>query len=114
MKHVVLAALALLTAGAAQADEIKLAKPLAGASLHDAGVDMSVYWTNAENGFEVVATYAVRDAAFDPHRLVMLLNEGDKVSFGLPHKPEAYYSFSRQGGAVSVQVENITTKLASR
>ncbi|MBX2856576.1 MAG: hypothetical protein KTR21_16430 [Rhodobacteraceae bacterium] len=114
MKRSILAAIALLTASAAHADEITLSQPLAGASLHDAGVDMSVYWTEAESGLEVVATYAVRDAAFESHRLVMVLNDGDKVSFGLPQRREAYYTFSRIGDVVSVQAESITTKVASR
>ncbi|WP_108260154.1 hypothetical protein [Mangrovicoccus ximenensis] len=101
MTRLFLAAALALSAGAAAADEITLAKPLAGAALHEGGVDMSVYWTEVAEGYEVVATYKGA-ADSDAARIAMVLNDGDRVSFGLPGTRGLVYSFARQDGAVTV------------
>ncbi len=101
MTRMFLAAALALTAGAAAADEITLKTPLAGAALHEGGVDMSVYWTEVAAGYEVVATYQ-GTADVQASRIAMVLNEGDRVSFGLPGTRGVVYSFARENGAVTV------------
>lgn len=107
------AALFALSATAALADDITLAKPEAGATLHDAGIDMSVYWTPAAEGagYEVVATYLTATDA-EPSRIAMVLNDGDRVSFGLPGARGVIYSFAREGAAVTVTGTRLGTDLA--
>lgn len=98
----------------ALADAIALDGPMKGASLHEAGVDMNVYYTEIMNGaFEVVATYAARETPAETGRLVMALNEGDAVRFGLPGHKNALYSFERKGEIVVVMAEAIERQLAS-
>ncbi|WP_172331297.1 hypothetical protein [Mangrovicoccus sp. HB161399] len=101
MTRFILAAALALTAGTASAGEITLAKPLAGAALHEGGVDMSVYWTEVDAGYEVVATY---QGAADQQasRIAMVLTDGDRVTFGLPGTRGLVYSFARENGAVTV------------
>ncbi|MHA6347271.1 hypothetical protein [Roseivivax sp. CAU 1761] len=97
-----LALAALATAAApALAGEIRLDAPRAGATLHDTGTAMTVYYDTTETGYEVVATYA--DAFRGPARLSLELADGDAVSFGLPGKQGTLYHFARDGEAVVVR-----------
>ncbi|WP_428927030.1 hypothetical protein [Marinibacterium sp. SX1] len=113
MKTTFAAALALATiAGAAGADVITLNQPLSGASLHDGGVDMNVYMTEADGGMEVVATYTPVDT-FAPARVAMVLADGDEVGFGLPGAPTAYYTFARSGDDVTVTASPVGVKFAA-
>lgn len=115
MRKAVLAALVVLSAGAAQADVVEISRPLAGATLNDAGIGMSVYWTEeADGGFNVVATYASLNGAYQPNRISMLLKDGDTVSFGLPERSDAYYTFERSGDMVRVSGESIRKMIAAR
>ena len=91
-----------------------LSKPLSGATLHKGGVDMTVYSAEAGAGSEVVATYVTRDAAYEPLRMAMLLEDGDTVTFGLPDRAGVYYTFSREDGVVRVKADTLLDKLASR
>lgn len=86
----------------ARADSISLDTPMAAASLHEDHVDMVVYFLDRSDHFEVVATFAARDSAYDPARLRMGLAEGDAVSFALPGHIETQYSFSRLKDVVTV------------
>lgn len=116
MKRFALAAalLAFAAAGAAKADEITLRAPLAAAAVHEGDIDMSVYWTEVGTGYEVVATYAPRDAMEETGRLVMLLEEGEKVSFALPGEAQVIYAFARDNGAVQVRATNAWSVVATR
>ncbi|WP_138467542.1 hypothetical protein [Poseidonocella sp. HB161398] len=111
MTRILLAAALALSATAAAADEVTLSKPLAGAALHEGGVDMSVYWVEAAAGYEVVATYQGQADA-QPARIAMVLADGDRVTFGLPGARGLLYSFARDGGAVTVSGSRIGVDLA--
>jgi hypothetical protein len=104
--HYLAAALILGAAGFAapdtRADSIRLDRPMAGASLHAGGVDMTVYYVAHDDHFEVVATYVQQDGPYDPARLRMGLSDGDDVSFGLPGLPGVLYRFARDGRSVTV------------
>lgn len=108
------AVIALSTAAAVQADQVVLSEALAGATLHEAGIDMSIYYTEAETGLAVVATYVPQDATNVPARLAMLLQDGDKVSFGLPGQRGVIYSFARNDADVTVTADRIGTQYAQR
>lgn len=94
-------ALALVPA-LAGAGDIRLARPLDGASLHTGTVAMSVYYTRAEgDAVELVATWLAAGAE-RPHRLRMALTDGDAVSFSLPGHMETAWAFARSGDTVTV------------
>lgn len=114
MKTIFAAAALALTAGHAFADTITLSAPMAGATLQDSAVDMSVYWTDAGDAYALVATYVTDDAPTDPARLHMQLKDGDRVSFGLPGADSRLFTFARDGGAVSVTSARVGVDLASR
>ncbi len=94
----------------ARADSISLDTPMAAASLHEGHVDMVVYFLDRSDHFEVVATFAARDSAYDPARLRMRLAEGDAVSFALPGHIETQYSFSRLTDVVTISANPIDAK----
>ncbi len=98
----VLAVLAPVSAGAG---EISLTAPMQGATLHEAGLDMSVYFTEASGGYEVVATYVSANAT--PNRIRMLLTDGDNVSFSLPGHNNVVYNFNRNQTKVGVTAEQV-------
>lgn len=102
-----------LTASVASAEDISLTTPKSGATLHEGGIDMSVYYTDTQDGLEVVATYTPRVSAYAPQRMTMLLQDGDAVSFGLPGVYDLSYSFSRTGDAVAVRAVTNSVQLAS-
>ncbi|WP_172331756.1 hypothetical protein [Mangrovicoccus sp. HB161399] len=89
---------------ATQAAEITLNAPFAGGTVSGALTDMSVYYTQAEDGaFTVVATYLAKDAAAQPARLMMEMQDGDALRFGLPGHPGELYSIERDGSDVHVR-----------
>lgn len=102
MKAMFLAAAAALVAFGANAGEISLSAPMAGATLNGEVADMSVYYTTGENdSFHIVATY-VTDEASEPAQLVMDLQEGDALRFSLPGAMGEIYGFARKDGVLSV------------
>ncbi len=101
-----------VTALSAHADQITLTSPLAGASLHAGDVDMSVYWTDVETGYEVVATYLEADAV-TPAQMTLVLVDGDAVTFSLPGRLDHSYKFARTGAAVTVKTLDNTALFAS-
>ncbi|WP_420325720.1 hypothetical protein [Mameliella sp.] len=112
MNKLLTAAAFALTSTAALAGTVTLDAPAAGATLHEAGVNMSLYWTEAEGGYELVATYVTDDTAA-PARLVMLLQDGDNVTFGLPDAPDTAFKFIRTGDVVVVAAHTPSTALVS-
>lgn len=112
MKPYLTAALIALSAGAAQADVITLDTPMAGASLHDGIVDMAVYWTQDGSAQKVVATYAPKNAQAETGRLLMHLEDGDRVTFGLPGHAGVVYGFSREGDVLRVETAPTALQLA--
>lgn len=99
------AAVFALGTGAAFADQIELTKEMQGASLHEGGVDMVVYYLEEPDHFQVVATYAPKNEPFDPGRLRMGLRDGDSVRFGVPGQHQVIYSFARTGDTVTVSAD---------
>ena len=100
-------------AGAASAEDITLPAPMSGATLHEGGVDMAVYMTEVDGGYEVVATYTPTET-YAPTRVAMVLADGDAVSFGLPGAPSAHYDFARTGDAVTVTANPVGVRFASK
>ncbi|TPE50188.1 hypothetical protein [Amaricoccus solimangrovi] len=115
MKNVsLLAAAAAVFAAPAFAEDFVIKAPGQGMSLHEGPVDMVAYYQPAEDGLlEVTATYAARDGAGEPARLVLGMRDGDGVSFRLPGVPNVTYSFARAGDYVTVRsFEEIRTASA--
>jgi hypothetical protein len=105
---------AALLAAPASADQVTLAAPAEGWSLHDGPLDMALYYAAAGGSMlEVIGTYAPK-AGGEARRLVMGLSEGDAVSFAMPGYPRATYSFARTGDAVTASVAVSPRVLASR
>ena len=73
-------AAAMFATGSAHAANIELTKEIQGASIHEDGVDMVVYYTHAGEAFEVVATYVEDGDAATPYRMRMALRDGDSVT----------------------------------
>jgi len=113
MKRILTAAALALTASHAFADTVTLAAPMAGATLHESDVDMSVYWTDAGGAYALVTTYVIDEAPAEPARLQMHLAEGDSVSFGLPGVQGRLFTFARDGGTVSVTSARLGVDVAS-
>lgn len=111
MKSILIATM-LFSSTAVAAGEIKLTKEIQGASLHEDGVDMVVYYTKEGEIFEVVATYLTDDSADGPARIRMGLMNSDRVTFALPGRPEMNYTFFRHGS--TVRVETTPTGAAPR
>jgi hypothetical protein len=97
------------TAAASGEARIQLEAPLAAASLHEGRVDMVVFYLEHDDHFEIVATYAERDAAYEPMRLRMGMADGDAVSFGLPGHGDVLYRFAREGTDVVVTATDVDT-----
>lgn len=98
------AAALALSATAALAGEITLSEEIQGATLHEAGVDMSVYYLDKGAVFETVATYAAPGA--ETGRMRMGLMDGDSVSFALPGQMQTTYTFARSGAVVTVSAQS--------
>lgn len=97
-------ALALLAAPAF-AGNVALDHAIQAGSLHEGGVDMVAYYTDATDGaLEVTATFAARTSDATPMRVVMALNDGDATRFGLPDHRGTSYAFARHGETVVISV----------
>lgn len=98
----------------AQAEEVTISRALAAGSLHDGALDMVAYWTEVPDGaLEVTATFRDRATDDEPMRVVMPLQDGDAVAFGMPGYEVALYSFARSGQAISISVEIEPDKIAA-
>jgi hypothetical protein len=91
----------------ALADEMTVDRPIAAASLHDGPLDMVAYYMPAENDLKVTATFVGREDGARPMRAVMLLADGDDVSFAMPGHLDALYRFVRNGPALAVSVRRV-------
>lgn len=106
-----LTATLVLTAAPAFADPVSLDAPMQGASLQSGLVDMTIYYTAAEDEFEVVAGYSVRGIDPETKWLRMGLEDGDRTSFALPNNNGIVFHFGRSGDTVSVAAERVKSKL---
>lgn len=94
---------AAIPLSSALAETISLSAPLAGSSLRSGGIHMSTYFIPvAQDALEVVVTYADDATPYQPKRIVMALRDGDQARFGLPGHPGTLYTFSRDGGVVTI------------
>lgn len=114
LKTVFTSAALALSLTAAHADSVTLTSDAAGATLHHAGVDMSLYWVDTPEGFEVTARYLEpNDKGVESKLLQMLLTAGNKVTFGLPGVPGQSFTFAATGDAVTVTAKHTWRQLAS-
>ena len=97
--------LATLFLTPAFAEEITVARPIEGGSLHDGSLDMVAYYVPAEGDLlEVTATFAPNGGG-EPLRVVMGLADGDSVAFSMPGDEASLYAFSRAGAEVTISSE---------
>src|SRR5919112_5930141 len=97
----------------AQAEEVTISQALAAGSLHEGALDMVAYWTEVPDGaLELTATFRDRATASEPMRIVMPMQDGDALAFGMPGYEGALYSFARSGKEISISVEVEPNRLA--
>lgn len=109
MKALTLSALIAIAPVAAIADSLTLSAPMSGGTVHADTVDMSVYWLPSDTAFEVVAQYVDRNRETAPQRLRMRLEQGERVSFGLPGQTGTVYAFARSATALTVTAQPVWT-----
>lgn len=98
----------------AHAEEVTISRALAAGSLHESALDMVAYWTEGPGGaLEVTATFRDRATDDEPMRIVMPVQDGDALAFGMPGYDGALYSFARSGQAISISVEFEPDRIAS-
>jgi hypothetical protein len=114
MKAFALAALLGATLMApAHAEEVTISKPLAAGSLHDGPLDMVAYWLEVPgDALEVTATFRDRATDNEPMRIVMPMQDGDALAFGMPGYAGSLYSFARSGKELNISVETNPDRLA--
>ncbi|WP_167620228.1 hypothetical protein [Paracoccus ravus] len=87
------------------AGTVSIWAPIQAGSLHEGPLDMVIYYRPVEGQLlEVTGTYAPRSGGA-ASRFVMVLSDGDAVSFAMPGYREARYSFVRKGISVTATVE---------
>ena len=101
-------ALTLVLAAAAlpaYAADVQTRTPVEAMSLEAGAVRMVSYFVPAEGDlYTVTATWIAGDDAA-PQRLVLQLDEGDRVSFSVPGHADTLFTFARDTDAVSVSAE---------
>lgn len=113
MKFAITLVTLALTTTQVLADEMTLTSPMAAETLHEGGLDMNVYFVEAEEGYEVIGTYTARAGAYAPARIQMLMQDGDSVAFGMPGVQDVLYSFERTGDTLHVSADNTGLQYAS-
>ena len=99
----------------AQAEEVTISKPMAAGSLHEGPLDMVAYWLDGPEGsLELTATFRDRETDDEPMRIVMPMQNGDSLSFGMPGYRGTLYSFARTGREISISVETAPALIAAR
>ena len=114
MRTILTAALLALAPLAAQADQIRLDKPMQGATLTESGIDLTAYWTEEGDMAHVTAAYVTSWDDEGPAHVQMQLAEGDAVTFALPDARHIAFTFLRMDGAVHVRSTPLADRLASR
>ena len=90
----------------AQAEEVTISHALTPGSLHEGALDMVAYWLDGPDGaLELTATFRDRTTDDEPMRIVMPIQDGDALSFGMPGYDNSLYSFARSGKEISISVE---------
>ena len=89
----------------AQAEEVTISQALAAGSLHEGALDMVAYWLDGPDGaLELTATFRDRATDDEPMRIVMPMQDGDALSFGMPGYPSLLYTFARVQSGVTISV----------
>ena len=97
----------------AQAEEVTISQALAAGSLHDGALDMVAYWLDGPDGaLELTATFRDRATDDEPMRIVMPMQNGDALSFGMPGYEDSLYSFARSGQQITISVEVEPNRIA--
>ena len=97
----------------AQAEEVTISQALAAGSLHEGALDMVAYWLDGPDGaLELTATFRDRATDDEPMRIVMPMQNGDALSFGMPGYEDSLYSFARSGKRISISVEVEPNRIA--
>ena len=66
---------------------------------------MVAYWLDGPDGaLELTATFRDRTTDDEPMRVVMPLQDGDALSFGMPGYPSLLYTFARAQSDVTISV----------
>jgi hypothetical protein len=100
-----LAAALPVLAAPAFADEVRTSTSVAAAALSTEKVAMVSYFVPAGNDlYDVTATWVARGGS-TPQRLVLKLDDGDRVSFTLPGHEETTFTFAREIDAVIISSE---------
>jgi hypothetical protein len=90
----------------AQAEEVTIARAMAAGSLHEGPLDMVAYWLDGPgSALELTATFRDRATDDEPMRIVMPMQDGDSLAFGMPGYRGPLYSFARTGRQISISVE---------
>ena len=98
----------------AQAEEVTISHALAAGSLHEGALDMVAYWLDGPDGaLELTATFRDRATDDEPMRIVMPMQDGDALSFGMPGYKASLYSFARSGQEVTISVEVMADRIAT-
>ena len=98
----------------ARAEEVTISHALAAGSLHEGALDMVAYWLDGPDGaLELTATFRDRETDDEPMRIVMPLQDGDALSFGMPGYEASLYSFARSGQEITISVEVMPAMIAS-
>ena len=115
MKAFALAALLAATLSVpAHAEEVTISHALEAGSLHEGALDMVAYWIEVPGGaLELTATFRARATEDEPMRIVMPMQDGDALSFGMPGYEASLYSFARSGQVITIGVEIGPDKLAA-
>ena len=102
------------TSAPAQAEEVTISHALAAGSLHEGALDMVAYWLELPDGaLELTATFRDRATIDEPMRIVMPMQDGDALAFGMPGYEDSLYRFARAGQEISISVEIIPDRFAA-
>jgi hypothetical protein len=97
----------------AQAEEVTISRALAAGSLHEGALDMVAYWIEVPDGaLELTATFRDRATSDEPMRIVIPMQDGDALAFGMPGYDDSLYSFARSGQKISISVEVEANRVA--
>ncbi|HVG49796.1 MAG TPA: hypothetical protein VM899_16845 [Rubellimicrobium sp.] len=97
----------------AQAEEVTISQALAAGSLHEGALDMVAYWTEVPDGaLELTATFRDPAADTEPMQIVMPMQDGDALAFGMPGYEGTLYRFARSGQEISISVEVMAARAA--
>lgn len=103
LRYIIGATTLSMLAATASANEISLTTPMNAGVLNEDRLDMVVYYLDTEAGVDVVATYVAHETPGSPQRLIMSLENGAEVTFGLPGHPGTVFRFAYNASGVTVE-----------